>query len=89
MSAILKSWGQIGFDCPQWGDLFDYVILILTQHKPNFLLIQNVPNMMHHKSGRTWEVIETASEASAMQLTPENSRHIYLACLKYEIVQLS
>ena len=53
-----KAGGQLGFDCPQWGDLFDYVILILTQHKPNFLLIENVPNLMHHKSGRTWEIIE-------------------------------
>jgi len=50
-----KAGGQRGFDCPQWGDLFEYVIEILTRHKPRFLLVENVPNLMRHDGGQTWE----------------------------------
>ena len=49
-----KAGEQLGFACPQWGDLFEYVILILKRHKPRFLLIENVPNLLRHDEGRTW-----------------------------------
>lgn len=50
-----KAGEQLGFDCPQWGDLFEYVIRILKRHKPRFLLVENVPNLLRHDQGRTWE----------------------------------
>lgn len=53
-----KAGEQLGFDCPQWGDLFDYVVRILRRHKPAYLLIENVPNLMRHKGGETWANIE-------------------------------
>ena len=53
-----KAGDQKGFDCPQWGDLFDYVIKILDRHEPRFLMIENVPNLMRHDSGETWRKIE-------------------------------
>ncbi|MBN9017761.1 MAG: DNA (cytosine-5-)-methyltransferase [Rhizobiales bacterium] len=53
-----KAGEQLGFECPQWGDLFDYVILILKRHKPAYLLIENVPNLMRHNGGQTWINIE-------------------------------
>ena len=49
-----KAGEQLGFDCPQWGDLFEYVIRILKSHEPRFLLIENVPNLLRHDEGRTW-----------------------------------
>lgn len=50
-----KAGDQLGFDCPQWGDLFDYVIRIIKRHEPRFLIIENVPNIMRHKGGNTWK----------------------------------
>jgi DNA (cytosine-5)-methyltransferase 1 len=50
-----KAGEQLGFDCPQWGDLFEYVIRILKRHHPRFLLIENVPNLLRHDEGRTWQ----------------------------------
>jgi DNA (cytosine-5)-methyltransferase 1 len=50
-----KAGEQLGFDCPQWGDLFEYVIRILERHEPRFLLIENVPNLLRHDEGRTWQ----------------------------------
>lgn len=53
-----KAGVQMGFDCPQWGDLFDYVIKILRKHEPRFLIIENVPNLMRHDGGATWERVK-------------------------------
>lgn len=52
-----KAGDQLGFDCPQWGDLFDYVVMILERHKPRFLIIENVPNLMRHRGGETWRAV--------------------------------
>lgn len=49
-----KAGEQLGFDCPQWGDLFDYVVRIIEAQKPRYLLIENVPNLFRHDEGRTW-----------------------------------
>lgn len=54
-----KAGDQKGFECLQWGDLFDYVIKILKKHKPRFLIIENVPNLMRHADGKTWRRVDT------------------------------
>lgn len=53
-----KAGGQQGFECPQWGDLIDYVIRILRRHKPRYFIIENVPNLVRHRQGKTWRTIE-------------------------------
>jgi len=53
-----KAGGQEGFACPQWGDLFDYIIQILRSHRPRYFIIENVPNLVRHKRGKTWRSIE-------------------------------
>lgn len=52
-----KAGGQKGFACPQWGDLFDYVIDILRARKPRYVIIENVPNLVRHDDGATWRSI--------------------------------
>jgi DNA (cytosine-5)-methyltransferase 1 len=52
-----KAGEQLGFECPQWGDLFDYVVRILERHEPRFLIIENVPNLMRHDGGKTWSAV--------------------------------
>lgn len=53
-----KAGGQQGLECPQWGDLIDYVIQILRLHKPRYFIIENVPNLVRHRQGKTWRTIE-------------------------------
>lgn len=53
-----KAGGQKGLECPQWGDLIDYVIQILRTHKPRYFIIENVPNLVRHRNGKTWRTIE-------------------------------
>lgn len=53
-----KAGGQEGLECPQWGDLIDYVVEILRYHEPRYFIIENVPNLVYHKRGKTWRTIE-------------------------------
>ena len=54
-----KAGEQMGLDCPQWGNLIDYVIEILRVKEPRFFIIENVPNLVNHDDGKTWENICT------------------------------
>ena len=52
-----KAGNQKGLDCPQWGDLIDYVVRILRLHKPGYFIVENVPNLVRHQQGKTWRRI--------------------------------
>ena len=52
-----KAGDQKGLECPQWGDLFDYIVSILKLKEPRFFIIENVPNLMRHNKGKTWKLI--------------------------------
>lgn len=70
-----KAGEQDGFDCPSWGDLFDRVVAILEHHKPEYLLLENVPNLLKHDGGKTWSrvlrLLKTAGyESDARILSP-------------------
>src|SRR6056297_3522263 len=58
-----KAGEQKGLQCPQWGDLIDYVIDILHVKEPRFFIIENVPNLVRHDGGRTWQNICTRLRA--------------------------
>ena len=40
-----KAGEQQGFECPKWGDLFGHVLRILQYHKPQYVMLENVPNL--------------------------------------------
>ena len=52
-----KAGDQQGLECPQWGNLIDYVVRILRIHKPRYFIIENVPNLVKHRQGKTWKTI--------------------------------
>ena len=52
-----KAGDQKGLECPQWGNLFDYVVGILKLKKPRYFIVENVPNLMRHQGGETWKII--------------------------------
>ena len=54
-----KAGGQKGLECPQWGNLFNYIVTILTLKEPRYFIIENVPNLLKHRGGRTWETIRS------------------------------
>lgn len=53
-----KAGEQAGFDCPTNGSLIDEVLRIIRYRKPEFVLLENVPNLRKHDEGRTWASIK-------------------------------
>ena len=58
-----KAGSQKGFECPDSGDLFDYILKVVDQHQPTFLLFENVPNILRHANGATWQRIQDSLRA--------------------------
>ena len=52
-----KAGDQQGFEDPESGDLFSYVMNIVRYHKPKYIILENVPNLVRHNNGSTWETI--------------------------------
>ncbi|MYB93015.1 DNA (cytosine-5-)-methyltransferase, partial [Candidatus Poribacteria bacterium] len=53
-----------GFDYPEKGNLFDYVIKILKAKTPRYFILENVQNLKKHDNEKTWETIkETLKDA--------------------------
>ncbi len=53
-----KAGEQLGFECTDQGDLFFNVAAILNVKRPNYFILENVPNLLKHDEGRTWEEIQ-------------------------------
>ena len=52
-----KAGNQEGLKCPESGNLIDYVIRILDYHRPEYFILENVPNLVRHRNGKTWRKI--------------------------------
>ena len=57
-----KAGDQQGRACPRWGDLFDYVLTVIQQHRPTYVILENVPNLARHDRERTWAEMRNALE---------------------------
>lgn len=76
-----KAGDQLGFECTEQGNLFFNVAAILKKKKPTFFILENVPNLLKHDEGRTWEEIRKilgkgrnglGYEIRVEQLSPHN-----------------
>lgn len=52
-----KAGKQQGLNDPTSGNLFDRIIDIANFHQPEYIFLENVPNLKNHDSGNTWKYI--------------------------------
>jgi DNA (cytosine-5)-methyltransferase 1 len=52
-----KAGSQHGMDCTKWGDLIKQVFRILQAKRPQYIVLENVPNLVRHADGETWDYI--------------------------------
>jgi DNA (cytosine-5)-methyltransferase 1 len=52
-----KAGEQLGFEHTQQGQLFFKVAEIIRAKQPGYFVLENVPNLLRHKSGETFQVI--------------------------------
>jgi len=53
-----KAGEQRGFECTEQGNLFFDVAEIIKRKQPKYFILENVPNLLKHDGGRTWERIQ-------------------------------
>ncbi len=68
-----KAGEQQGFECPKWGDLFEHVLRVLRYHKPEHIILENVPNLERHSKGETWAELKRGLEAAGYDI---KTRHL-------------
>jgi DNA (cytosine-5)-methyltransferase 1 len=66
-----KSGKQNGLDDPKWGDLFDRILKILRHHKPDYFMLENVPNLERHKQGTTWDTVLKKLDDAGYKVKPK------------------
>lgn len=72
-----KAGEQLGFECTDQGFLFFEVEKILKSKRPSFFILENVPNLLKHDAGRTWEeirrrLIDLGYDVKAERYSPHN-----------------
>lgn len=69
--AFSKAGNRLGFDDPTKGTLFFDICRILEQHRPKYVLLENVRNLASHDHGNTWRVIHDRLSGLGYNLLPE------------------
>lgn len=54
-----KAGMQLGPDCPEYGDLASHVVDWLRAARPQFFILENVPNLVRHRGGTVWRHFST------------------------------
>ena len=49
-----KAGTQSGFDHKIAGNMFSYIMKFIKEHKPKYLMLENVPNLYGHDNGQTY-----------------------------------
>lgn len=85
-----------GTDCPTSGKLIDDVIRIARHHKPKFVVLENVPNILTIAEGTFWEYIITSFEKIGYTINyrvispievgiPQNRKRIFVVANRKDI----
>jgi DNA (cytosine-5)-methyltransferase 1 len=58
-----KAGDQPGLKDPELGDLYLQMLRVIRHHHPQYLILENVPNLERHDNGETWDVVKGLLEA--------------------------
>ena len=67
--AFSKAGGQQGFKDKTRGTLFFNILTVLETHRPSYILLENVRNLVSHDKGDTWKVITDSLKELGYRLT--------------------
>ena len=59
---------QNGISDPLGGTLFQEIVDVVRHKQPEYVILENVPNLERHNGGKTWEIIRTAFEEHGYRL---------------------
>ena len=78
-----------GSKCPESGKLIDEVLRIANHHRPNFLLLENVPNILTISDGAFWRYMKKSFEGLGYKVVykiispedigiPQNRKRVFI-----------
>lgn len=85
-----------GASCPSSGKLIDDVIRIAEHHKPKFVVLENVPNVLTIANGTFWEYVVSSFNRIGYNVDyrvispvevgiPQNRKRIFVIANRYDI----
>lgn len=96
-----KAGFQKGFDDEDRGNLFFYICDIVKKHKPAYMILENVRNLLTHDKGNTWKVIReninelgyyTYDEPLILNVlhfnVPQNRERVVILCKRKDLGKL-
>ena len=95
-----KAGKQEGFACPNAGDLFvDDVLRIIRFHHPQYVILENVPNLEMHDEGRTWREMKRQLESLGYDVKhkrlsphnfgiPHNRERMFIVASRHQLDEL-
>ncbi|MEQ9097195.1 MAG: DNA (cytosine-5-)-methyltransferase [Phycisphaerales bacterium] len=78
-----KAGEQLGLDCERDGDLFSEIVRILDHHRPRWILLENVANLLRHDGGGTFRWMKDELQSLGYTVSEK-----VLSPHKFEIAQI-
>lgn len=77
------------------GNLFNFICAILEEHKPRYVILENVANLKGHDEGNTWKTISSKLDTLGYSVKediisphqfgiPQHRKRIYIVCQRKE-----
>ena len=78
------------------GNLFNYICQIIHNHKPKYVMLENVSNLRGHDGGNTWKVIQERLKFLGYDVKeqiisphefgiPQHRKRIYIVCQRTDL----
>lgn len=96
--SFSKAGKRLGFNDATKGTLFFDIMRIVNYHKPKYLLLENVRNLVSHDKGNTWRVIYTQLSEAGYDLLekpiifsphyigiPQHRERVFIMCIRKDI----
>ncbi|MBR7777945.1 DNA cytosine methyltransferase [Undibacterium rugosum] len=85
-----------GAKCPESGRLIDHVVRIADYHKPQFVLLENVPNVLTIENGTFWDYVRNSFERIGYRIDyrvispvdlgiPQNRKRVFILGTRSDI----
>lgn len=68
--SFSKAGNQAGFE-DERGQVFFHIVRILEEHKPKYIILENVKQLLTHDNGNTWDVVHSELKRIGYGLTLE------------------
>lgn len=78
-----KAGAQLGADCPDYGDLASRIVDWLRIARPQYFILENVPNLVRHRNGSLWRHFSTDLRQAGYDV-----RHCLLSPHKFGVPQI-